>query len=166
MLQAALKGSRFAGTALAKLGKFLAGDAKGWDRALRLGPDIVFGGLEAVMTPGDIGDKAIAGLSTAIPSLAGGRALSMLAPRNQIGLANALDMAGSIAGDFGGRALGEQVLRGKDSLIGTGRGLTPYERMNEEQQRLFAEQVKNQTLAQLGLLPGSTQSYLIDQGLA
>ena len=166
MLGAALKGGRFAGTALAKFGKFLAGDAKGWDRALRLGPDIAFGGLEAVMTPGDIGDKAIAGLSTAIPSLAGGRALSLLAPKGQTGLATALDMAGSIAGDFGGRVLGEQILRGKDSLIGTGRGLSPYERLNEEQQRLFAEQIKSQTLAELGLLPGSTQSYLIEQGLA
>ena len=81
-------------------------------------------------------------------------------------LGTALDMAGSIGGDFVGRGASEAVLRGKDKLIGSGQGLTPYEKLSQEQQEQFAKEIEAQTLAKLGLLPGSTQSYLIEQGLA
>jgi len=165
MLQAVVKGGRFAGGALNGLRKFLFAGQKGGDIAMRLAPDLMFGGLEMAMTPGDIGDKLIAGTGSALGGATGGLLLGKLGGKNQA-LATALDMAGSIGGDFVGRAGSDAALRSKDALFGSGRGLTPYERMNEEQQGLFAEQVRNQTLAQLGLLPGSTQSYLIDQGLA
>ena len=48
-------------------------------------------------------------------------------------LTQALDMAGSIGGDFAGRAGGDLIMRGKDKLMG-GKGQNPYERMNEQQQ--------------------------------
>ena len=97
---------------------------------MRLAPDIMFGGLEAAMTPGDIGDKIIAGTGSAMGGALGGLALGKLGGKNQA-LGTALDMAGSIAGDFGGRAVSDAVLRGKDAITG-GQGLTPYEKMSQE----------------------------------
>ena len=136
--------------------------------AFRVAPDLGFGVFEAAMTPGDLGDKLIAGGGSALGGVTGGLLLGKLGGNNQM-LANALDMAGSIGGDFAGRAASEQVLRGKDKLFG-GEGQTPYERMNDEQLELLKQQVQTQTLADLGLLPGSAQQYLSDpstgQGVA
>ena len=36
------------------------------DLAMRLAPDIMFGGLEAAMTPGDLVDKGLAGAGSAL----------------------------------------------------------------------------------------------------
>lgn len=165
MLGAALKGGRFAGKHLAKFAKSLVEGQSGADLAFRLGTDGLFGVMEGAMTPGDLGDKLIAGTGSALGGAGGGLLLGRLGKGNQM-LGTALDMAGSIGGDFIGRAMSDQVLRAKDGVVGTGQWMNPYERMNAEQQKLFAEQIQNQTLAQLGLLPGSTQSYLIEQGLA
>ena len=136
--------------------------------AFRVVPDVGFGVLEASMTPGDLGDKLIAGTGSALGGVSGGLLLGKLGGNNHM-LANALDLAGSIGGDFAGRAGAEQVLRGKDRLMG-GKGQTPYERMNDEQLELLKQQVQTQTLADLGLLPGSAQQYLVDpstgQGVA
>ena len=128
--------------------------------AFRIVPDVGFGVLEASMTPGDIGDKLIAGTGSALGGVSGGLLLGKLGGNNQM-LANALDLAGSIGGDFAGRAASEQVLRGKDKLFG-GKGQTPYERLNEKQIEELKAQIQTQTLADLGLLPGSAQQYLTD----
>ena len=53
------------------------------------------------MTPGDFGDKAIAGLSSATGGVTGGLLLGKLGGNNQM-LTTALDMAGSIGGDMAG----------------------------------------------------------------
>ena len=128
--------------------------------AFRVLPDVGFGALEAVMTPGDIGDKLIAGTGSALGGVSGGLLLGKLGGSNQM-LANALDLAGSVGGDFAGRAGADMLLRGKDKLMG-GKGQNPYERLNEEQQQLLAESVRAQVLSELGLLPGSTQQYFAD----
>ena len=70
-------GRRMAGQALGgvgKAGKFI------WDqsgnntieRTLRLGPDALFGGMAALQTPGDLGDKLIAGTMTGLGGAVGG----------------------------------------------------------------------------------------------
>jgi len=78
-------------------------------------------------------------------------------------------MAGSIGGDFAGRAAYEAAQRGKDKLMG-GQGLTPYERlaMEDRQQleQLIREDQTGRILAELGLLPASTQDALISQPYA
>ena len=79
--------------------------------AFRVVPDVGFGVLEASMTPGDLGDKLIAGTGSALGGVSGGLLLGKLGGNNHM-LANALDLAGSIGGDFAGRAASEQVLRG------------------------------------------------------
>ena len=135
----------------------------------RLSGDILFGGFEAAMTPGDVGDKTIAGLGSALGGGFGGLALSKLAGRNN-NLGFMLDMAGSIGGDMAGRVGAEQIQRGKDKLSG-GKGQTPYEKLGEKDREALEQMIReDQTgrlLAELRLLPGSTQGYLYDnQGLS
>jgi len=54
--------------------------------------------------------------------------------------------------------------RGKDSLMG-GSGQTAYERMSAEQQAQFAEQIRRQTLATAGLVPGVRDQFMYENGL-
>ena len=72
-----------------------------------------------------------------------------------------LDMAGSIGGDMLGREASSAILRGKDAISG-GRGLTPYEKMSEQQAMQMMQSGRTQALAELGLLPGNYQEYLTD----
>ena len=156
--------ARLAGTALTKLKDFLFAGQGGGEIAMRLVPDLGFGVLEAAMTPGDIADKLIAGGSSAIGGASGGLLLGKLGGKNPM-LTQALDMAGSIGGDFAGRAGGDMIMRGKDSLMG-GKGQNPYERMSDKQQQEFAESVRAQLLSEMGLLPTRTQQYLVDADTA
>ena len=149
---------KLAGQALNALKSLFAGQSSG-EIALRLAPDIGFGVLEGVMTPGDIGDKLIAGASSGLGGATGGLLLGKLGGGNPM-LTQALDMAGSIGGDFAGRAGGDLLMKGKDKLMG-GKGQNPYERMGEAQQEAFAEDVRAQLLAELGLLPAGAQTALL-----
>ena len=175
---------KLASTALkaGKLGGRKAGQTLNWlawdpianqrrstaDLAMRLGYDAVFGGLAAAQTPGDIGDKAIAGLMSAGGGGVGGLALGRLGGKNQY-LTNVLDMAGSIGGDFGGMALSDASLRLKDR-VGGGMGQTPWEKMGSEQQADYAKELEQQILRQYGIFPGTREQYarddfMIDNGL-
>jgi len=151
--------AKLAGQALNALKSLFAGQSNA-EIALRLAPDVGFGVLEGVLTPGDIGDKLIAGTSSGLGGATGGLLLGRLGGKNPM-LTQALDMAGSIGGDFAGRAGGDLLMRGKDKMMG-GKGQNPYERMNEQQQEMFAEDVRAQLLSELGLLPTRTQQYLVD----
>jgi len=165
MLGTIAKVGRFAGQNLVKL--FMnPSTGKMMDKAelaARFAPDVLFGGLEAVMTPGDAVDKAVAGLSSAAGGSLGGIALSRLAGKNQA-VGFGLDMLGSIGGDMVGRSGGELIQRGKDKVFGTGQGLTAYERLSKQDREMLEEAIRQdqtgQVLAQLGLLPASTQSAL------
>tara|TARA_R100001224_G_scaffold89725_1_gene58812 strand:- start:137 stop:652 length:516 start_codon:yes stop_codon:yes gene_type:complete len=132
-----------------------------YNLALRVFPDIAFAGLETYLNPGDAVEKGLAGIGSGGGSLAGGIALSKLAGKNQA-LGTLLDMVGSIGGDMGGRYLSDIASRGYDRLKG-GEGLTAYERMGAEQQKQFKKEVQSQLLAELGLLPSSTQQFLLNQ---
>ena len=125
----------------------------------RLAPDALFGVMEGVMTPGDLGDKIIAGSGAAIGGATGGLALGKLGGNTPAGFL--LDMGGSIGGDMIGRAASDQILRGKDKISG-GEGLTPYEKMGQQQQLEMLQAGKVQALAELGLLPAGYQSHLVD----
>ena len=151
--------AKLAGQALNALKSLFAGQSNA-EIALRLAPDIGFGVLEGVLTPGDLGDKIIAGGTSGLGGAAGGLLLGKLGGKNPM-LTQALDMAGSIGGDFAGRAGGDLIMRGKDKLMG-GEGQNPYERLNAEQQEQFAESVRAQLLSEMGLLPTRTQQYLVD----
>jgi hypothetical protein len=152
---------RMAGNALRFL-KNNMGASKG-EVALRVLPDLAFGGLAASQTPGDMGDKLIAGVTTAVPSVIGGATAAGIVKKVGGGasIQNLADMAGSIGGDFGGMYVGDSIMRGKDMLMG-GAGQTPYERMNAAQQQQLAEQMKQQMMYQYGLVPGTREQYAMD----
>ena len=130
----------------------------------RVAPDLLFGGIAAATTPGDVGDKAIAGLTQAVGGGLGGGLITG-ATRGKLGMMG--EMAGGIGGDFAGMAVGDALMRGKDKLAG-GKGETPYERMGREQQEQFAQQIRADALMGAGLIPGFQQQYgyLDELGLA
>jgi len=166
-------GSRMAGQALANsafkggLGKAIFGEMSKGQIASRLAPDAIFGGLAALQTPGDIGDKLVAGGASALGGGLGGLALSRAAGARGFGegVQLAADFGGSILGDMGGMAVGDVVMRGKDKLMG-GAGQTPYERMSTQQQAQFADEIRRQTLAGAGLVPGVRDQFMYENGLA
>ncbi len=156
--------ARFAGQALKRLKTAISGDPLKdpglSDYAMRFGFDAFFGGLAAAQTPGDLGDKLIAGGTQAIGGALGGVGLNALTgAKGTTGVV--LDMVGSVGGDFAGMAVGDQMLRGKDALSG-GKGQTPYERMGTDEQEKFAAQLRNQILTEYGLIPGTREQYAYD----
>ena len=161
-------GPRMAGDAMFKsgLGKAVFGQMGKGEIIGRLAPDAMFGGLAALQTPGDIGDKLIAGTTSALGGGLGGIALSRGASRLGInGMGNYMaDMAGSIGGDVVGMGIGDNLMRGKDMIAG-GAGQTPYERMSAEQQAQFANQIRQQTLAGAGVIPGLQDRYYDNTGM-
>ena len=127
------------------------------EMALRVAPDLAFGVMAASQTPGDLGDKLIAGGTQALGGVTGGLLGGKLGGKNQIA-SNILDMAGSYGGDFAGMAVGDNLQRLKDK-VGGGQGLTAWERMGADQQNEYAQALEQQILAQYGLIPGSREQY-------
>ena len=115
--------------------------------AMRLVPDAVGGTIVGATTPGDLGDKILAGTTDALGGAIGGIGLSGMA-RRPGNLGVAIDMAGSLAGAYGSMPVSEQLLRMKDSM-GGGKGQSPYEKLNEEN-RIAIEQA---LLTRLGFGP-------------
>ena len=115
--------------------------------ALRFVPDAVGGTIVGVTTPGDLGDKILAGTTDAPGGAIGGIGLSG-ATRLKGNLNIAAVMAGSLAGAYGSMPVSEQLLRMKDSMSG-GKGQSPYEKLSEEN-RIAIEQA---LLTRLGFGP-------------
>ncbi len=115
--------------------------------ALRFVPDAVGGTIVGATTPGDLGDKIIAGTTDALGGAIGGIGLSG-ATRLKGSLNIAADMAGSLAGAYGSMPVSEQLLKMKDSMSG-GKGQSPYEKLSEEN-RIAIEQA---LLTRLGFGP-------------
>ena len=136
-------GTRMAGNALGNLWK-MSGTTN-VERTLRLGPDLVFGGMAAAQTPGDFGDKLIAGSTQAIGSIGLGLGASKLPGIRGTQLEGLADMTGSIAGDFGGMYMGDALLRAK------GGGTTPWEKMQMEGNEQMRQEMERQIMAQYGI---------------
>jgi len=130
------------------------------DLAGTFGFDLLFGGLAAAQTPGDAGDKLIAGVSQAVGGGLGGVGLTALTG-NTGKYRFATDLGGSIVGDMAGMAVGDNLLRAKDK-IGGGQGQTPYERMSTQQQEEFAKMLRQQILTEYGIVPGTREQYAMD----
>jgi len=144
------KGLRKAGTRLADA----AGD-NNVDRLMTFAPDVVFGGLTALNTPGDLGDKLIAGGSDAVLSGLGGVGLTAAIGPKRLGKYRILaDFAGGTGGSFAAMAVGDNLMRAKDSLAG-GKGQTPFERLSEKER----EEYEQNLLAQYGLAGYNLTQY-------
>ena len=131
----------------------------------RVAPDVLFGGIAAMQTPGDFTDKLIAGTTQAVGGgLGGGLTTGLTGGR--LGMLG--EFAGGYGGDVAGMMVGDNLQRGKDKLMG-GKGQTAYERMGNEQQEQFANQIRNETMMKMGIgpgyLPGVQDQYLAQLGL-
>ena len=116
------------------------------DLGMALAPDLMFGGLTALMTPGDLADKAIAGAGTAIGGAAGGiAARGVFGPKSGLGIL-AAELGGGIAGDTVGMAATDTILRAK------GGGMTPYEKQAAGANVEYEQQLRAQIMAEYGLV--------------
>ena len=136
---------KFAGNALANYmgpGGVTAGNI-----AANFAPDAVFGVMQGAMTPGDLGDKIIAGGSTAIGGALGGvGAVSALGKFGQQGGGRMLaEFGGGMLGDMVGQSAGDVVLRAK------GGGLTPWEKVQQEGDQEYRQQLEREVLAAYGI---------------
>jgi hypothetical protein len=143
---AATQGARkFAGNALASYmgpGGVTAGNV-----AANFAPDAVFGVMQGAMTPGDLGDKLIAGGSTAIGGALGGvGAVSALGKFGQQGGGRMLaEFGGGMLGDMVGQSAGDVVLRAK------GGGTTPWEKVQQQGDQEYRQQLEREVLAAYGI---------------
>ena len=142
---------------LKSIPRVLTKDLGRGELALRLGQDALGGLMAAAYTPGDLGDKLIAGTASTIGGAAGGLALGKLGGSGLVG--TGLDMAGSIGGDILASRVGEEVMKGKSYLQGEGY-MNPYEKLNAEQQQALAAAIQKDVLRQYGLMvPGAPTQY-------
>jgi len=167
---------KFAGDALAKAGtlvpknvgeatRFIVGDElynNKKDLIYRLAPDAFFGVVGGAMTPGDLGDKVIAGgtqfLGGGLTGLGAGRIARGPLKMNKRD-ADMIDMVGSVGGDFLGMAVGDQILRVK------GGGMTPMEQQMMEQDALYRAQLEQEFLQKYGFNP-TVDPVMASNGLA
>jgi hypothetical protein len=136
---------KFAGKALADYmgpGGVTAGNI-----AANFAPDAVFGVMQGAMTPGDLGDKLIAGGSTAIGGALGGvGAVSALGKFGQEGGGRMLaEFGGGMLGDMVGQSAGDVVLRAK------GGGTTPWEKVQQQGDQEYRQQLEREVLAAYGI---------------
>ena len=158
---ARMAAKKFAGDALAKAGTMVpksVGDAtqmivgkdlynnKG-QLIGRLAPDALFGVVTGAMTPGDLGDKLIAGTASAAGGGLGGIAAGRLANAAKLGQTAGFvaDLGGSIAGDMVGMKLAEDAMRIK------GGGTTAMEREMMEQDAIYRAQLEQEFRNKYGI---------------
>ena len=143
--------SRFAGDKVMKVGR--AFSPKGFaanmgmpmtkqDIMMTVAPDLLFGGIAAATTEGDIVDKAIAGAGSAAGGIAGGVGLrGVLGPKSGLGILGT-EMVGGIVGDQIGYGAANSLIRAKHG------GMTPAEKTAAELDEQYRQQIINQFLAQ------------------
>ncbi len=147
-------GSRMAGTSFIKnASALMPKSAAEW--GMRVAPDAIFGTMAGAMTPGDLGDKLIAGGAATAGGAFGGLALrgavGGIAPgimRNTVADISS-EMVGGIGGDMMAQGVADNILRIK------GGGTTPYEKMANDQQKQLEQQILQQYLSGKGGYPMS-----------
>ena len=131
---------------------------------MRVAPDAIFGTLAGAMTPGDLGDKLIAGTTATVGGAAGGLVGRGLVGGVKPSLLNnqmidiGTEMIGGLSGDMAGQGVADALLRLK------GGGTTPYEKMAAEQQRELEQQILRGYLSGKGGYP-SDDYFLQQNGL-
>ena len=142
-----MAGSKFLTNAAALMPK----SAGEW--GMRVAPDAIFGTIAGAMTPGDLGDKLIAGTSATAGGALGGLALrgavGGVAPRlmNNAAVDISSEMIGGLGGDMAAQGIADSILRVK------GGGSTPYEKMAAKQQKELEQRILQQYLSGKGGYP-------------
>ena len=136
---------KFAGKALADY--MGPGGVTAKNLATNFGFDAGFGIYQGAMTPGDLGDKLIAGVGTGVGGAMGGVGLvSALGKHKNNAIARmGAELGGNLVGDMGGQVVSDAVLRAK------GGGTTPWEKLQQEGDQEYRTQIERQMLAQLGV---------------
>lgn len=125
----------------------------------RFALDALMGGVYGAMTPGDFGDKLIAGTTSAVGGAVGGMALrGAWSPTSNLGIQLA-EVGGSVGGDMLANGVSDGLLRMK------GNGSTPYEKMAAEQQKELERQIMQNFMSGKGGYP-SSNPYVQDNGIA
>jgi hypothetical protein len=125
----------------------------------RFAIDGLMGAAYGAMTPGDLGDKLIAGTTSAVGGAVGGMALrGAWSPTSTLGIQLA-EVGGSVGGDMMANGISDGLLRMK------GGGTTPYEKMAIEQQRQLEQQVFAQYMQGKGGYPPTSDPFLAGTGL-
>jgi hypothetical protein len=119
------------------------------DLKFAIAPDLLFGGMAAVTTEGDIVDKTLAGVGSAAGGIVGGLGLrGALGPKSGLGVMGS-EMVGGMLGDQVGYGVANNLIAAKNG------GQTPAEqRMMSEQQQYEAQlrsQMYDQFMAENGL---------------
>ena len=149
-------GTRMAGGKLAGIGKTMLsrlgpvgfGSKEAvTNTALMFGPDLAFGALAGAMTPGDLGDKVIAGGMTGISGAVGGAGARSLYGGKNAAVQMGLELGGGVGGDMLGQGVADGLLRIK------GGGTTPYEKMAADQQKELEQRILQQYLSGKGGYP-------------
>ena len=126
--------------------------------ALMFGPDLAFGALAGAMTPGDLGDKLIAGGMTGISGAVGGAGARSLYGGKNAAVQMGLELGGGVGGDMLGQGVADGLLRIK------GGGTTPYEKMAADQQKELEQRILQQYLSGKGGYP-TRDPMLAENGL-
>ena len=136
---------KFAGKALADY--MGPGGVTAKNLATNFGMDAAFGIYQGAMTPGDLGDKLIAGVGTGVGGAMGGVGLvSALGKHKNNAIARmSAELGGNLVGDMGGQVVSDAVLRAK------GGGTTPWEKLQQEGDQQYRSEIERQMLAQLGI---------------
>ena len=112
---------------------------------MAVAPDLLFGGLAAATTEGDIVDKALAGAGSAVGGIAGGLGMrGVLGPTSNLGKLGT-EMVGGIVGDQVGYGAANALIRAKHG------GMTPMEQSMAEGDAAYRQQIIDEFLAQNGL---------------
>jgi len=137
--------NKFAGKALADY--MGPGGVTAKNLATNFGMDAAFGIYQGAMTPGDLGDKLIAGVGTGVGGAMGGVGLvSALGKHKNNAIARmGAELGGNLVGDMGGQVVSDAVLRVK------GGGTTPWEKLQQEGDQQYRSEIERQMLAQLGI---------------
>ena len=136
---------KFAGDALTSY--MGPGGVTAGNLAANFGMDAAFGLYQGAMTPGDLGDKLIAGVGTGVGGAVGGIGLvSALGKHKNNAIARmGAELGGNLVGDMGGQIVSDGVLRVK------GGGTTPWEKLQQEGDQQYRSEIERQMLAQLGI---------------
>ena len=136
---------KFAGKALADY--MGPGGVTAGNLARNFGFDAALGLYQGAMTPGDLGDKLIAGVGTGVGGAVGGIGLvSGLGKYKNNDLARmGAELTGNLVGDMGGQIVSDGILRAK------GGGTTPWEKLQQEGDQQYRQEIERQMLAQLGI---------------
>ena len=106
--------------------------------AFAVAPDLLFGGMAAATTEGDIVDKALAGAGSAAGGIVGGLGLrGALGPKSGLGIMGS-EMIGGMVGDQVGYGAANSLIAAKNG------GQTPAEQRMMAEQQQYEEQLRSQ----------------------